>query len=362
VSLGRSPGTSRYSYASTTVRGGRRDAQRAAAKLVNQASDGQVAMSADTLGELLNRWLTHLEGLGRAPKTVVEHRRMAAEVREGIGWIKLRKLRGADLDAFYSHLREKGLSPSSVRRYHAVLSAALHQAVRWGLLERSPAVQATPPPVPVTEPACPTPDEVRQLIELAATHDAQLSALLFVAASTGCRRGELCGLRWSDVDLETGQLVIRRAISDVPGQLEVRTTKTGRARRMAIDPATVAILQTQRARAELTSGAVSSSLDADAYVWSQSPDHREPWRPGRVTAAFIRVREEAGLSSIRLHHLRHFSASVMLAGGVDVRTTAGRLGHSQPAVTLKTYAHVMEASDRDAAMIVGLSIAEPYAE
>jgi integrase len=287
---------------------------------------------------------------------------MAAEVSERLGRTKVRKLRGADLDAFYAHLRARGLSASTVRRYHAVLSAALHQAVRWDLIERSPAVQATPPPMPISDAACPTPDEVKQLIEVAATHDAQLSAFLFVAASTGCRRGELCGLRWSDIDLDTAQLVIRRAISEVTGQLEVRTTKTGRIRRMAIDPNTVSILRTQQVRAELSSRAVDRSLDANAYVWSQSADHSEPWRPSRVTAAFIRTRNEARLRPIRLHHLRHFSATVMLAGGVDVRTAAGRLGHAQPAITLKTYAHVMEAADRDAANLVGRLIAAPRSE
>jgi len=114
----------------------------------------------------------------------------------------------------------------------------------------------------------------------------------------------------------------------------------------AIDPST-----------ESTCSAVGCRLEPDAYVWSQSPDYCQPWRPSRVTSAFIRVRDQARLPSIRLHDLRHFAASVMLAGGVDVRTAAGRLGHAQPAVTLRTYAHVMEPADRRAAEIVGLSIA-----
>ena len=176
--VGRNPATGRYSYASTTVRGGRRDAQRAAAKLVNQASDGLVATNAGTLDELLSRWLRHLEGLGRAPKTLVEHRRMAAEVSARLGRTKLRKLQGSDLDAFYDHLRAKGLSPSTVRRYHAVVSAALHQAIRWGLIERSPAIQATPPSAPINEPDCPSPDEVKRLIEVAAPRRAALSVPL----------------------------------------------------------------------------------------------------------------------------------------------------------------------------------------
>jgi integrase len=81
-----------------------------------------------------------------------------------------------------------------------------------------------------------------------------------------------------------------------------------------------------------------------------------PLRPGGVTSRFIVLRNDLGLTRIRLHHLRHFAATVMLAGGVDVRTVAGRLGHSRPTLTLQTYAHVMDATDRRAAEVVGGSI------
>ena len=152
-------------------------------------------------------------------------------------------------------------------------------------------------------------------------------------------------------------MVVRRSVSDLPGDLSVRGTKTGRIRKLALDPATVTVFRRQRDRAANTCQSVGTKLDPDAYVFSQAPDHSEPWRPARATASFIALRNRAGLSSVRLHHLRHFAASVMLAGGVDVRTAAGRLGHAQPTLTLRTYAHVMEAADRQAAEIVGGTIA-----
>ncbi|MGH9091052.1 MAG: tyrosine-type recombinase/integrase [Acidimicrobiales bacterium] len=353
VSLGRDQTTGRYRYASATVRGGRRDAQRAAAKLFSKASEGKLVTTADTLDELFARWLAHLESLDRAPKTLVEHRRMATEISSRLGKVKLRDLRGTDIDALYDHLRRKGLSTSTVRRYHAVLSAALNRAVRWGLLERSPLLHATPPPLGTVEASCPLPAEVNQLIDMAEQHDPLLASFLLLAATTGCRRGELCGLRWSDIDLDGAQLIIRRAISDVPGRLEVRSTKTGRIRRLSLDTLSVGALRAQLDRARASAAQVGGSLEDEAYVWSQAVDHSEPWRPSRVSASFVRIRGEAGLPSVQLHHLRHFAASVMLAGGVDVRTAAGRLGHAQPAITLKTYAHVMEAADRNAADIVG---------
>ncbi len=269
---------------------------------------------------------------------------------------RFRRLRGRDLDGFYDELRRRGLSSTSVRRYHAVLSAALNQAVRWGLLEHSPVPQATPPSVTRSEPAAPTPDQIKQLIEAAQADDPEFATLLFVAATTGCRRGELCGLQWTDVDLRDGSLVVRKSVSDLPGRVEIRSTKTGLVRRMALDDATTATLMAQRALAETRCSRVGASLSVDAYIWSDTPDYSKPLKPGRITSEFHTLRKKLGLQRIRLHDLRHFAATIMLAGGVDVRTVAGRLGHTRPTLTLQTYAHVMEVTDRRAAAILGSAI------
>jgi len=356
VSLGRDPKTHRYRYAHATVHGGRRAAQREAARLVKEANDGKIPFERETLAGLLERWLDHIEARGRAPKTLLENRRMAAVITEELGEKNLRKLRGRDLDGFYDGLSRRGLSPTSVRRYHAVLSASLNQAVKWGLLEHSPAAQATPPGLERSEPAAPSAENIKLLIEAAQESDPEFSTLLFVAATTGCRRGELCGLQWSDVDVDTGSLVVRKSVSDLPGRVEVRTTKTGLVRRMALDPATLAVLEVQRNLAAARCGAVGVALAPDAFVWSQAPDYKQPLRPSRVTAQFTELRSRLGLGTIRFHHLRHFAATVMLAGGIDVRTVAGRLGHSRPTLTLQTYAHVLDVTDRKAADILARSI------
>ena len=284
---------------------------------------------------------------------------MSASIAKDLGAKDLRKLNASDLDAFYDRLNRRGLSATSVRRYHAVCSAALNQGVKWGLLERSPAAQASPPSIERNEPDAPTPEEIKLLIERAEEKDPELATLLFVAATTGCRRGELCGLRWSDVDREKGLLLVRRSVSDLPGRVEIRSTKTGHIRKMALDSATLSVLELLWGRAVAHCAAVGTSLDADAYLWSSSPDYRSPLRPGGVTTRFIALRNDLGLTHIRLHHLRHFAATVMLAGGVDVRTVAGRLGHSRPTLTLQTYAHVMDMSDRRAAEVIGGSISGP---
>jgi integrase len=323
---------------------------------VKEANEGQIPLENETLAGLLERWLAHIEARGRAPKTLLENRRMAAVITEELGTKELRKLRGRDLDGFYDHLRRRGLSPTSVRRYHAVLSASLNQAVRWGLLQHSPASQATPPGLERSEASAPDPERIRLLIESAQQQDQEFATLLFVAATTGCRRGELCGIQWTDVDFESGSLTVRKSVSDLPGRVEVRTTKTGLIRRMALDEASIAVLEAQRNLAILRCEAVGVSLDADAYLWSQAADYSTPLRPARITTQFTELRAQVGLGKMRFHDLRHFAATVMLAGGVDVRTVAGRLGHSRPTLTLQTYAHVMEVTDRRAATILGQTI------
>jgi len=269
---------------------------------------------------------------------------MAAALAEELGTKDLQKLKASDLDAFYDRLSRRGLSATSVRRYHAVCSAALNQGVKWGLLERSPAAQASPPSMERNEPDAPTPEQIKLLIERAKKKDPELATLLFVAATTGCRRGELCGLRWSDVDFEKGVLLVRRSVSDLPGRVEIRSIKTGHIRKMALDRATTSVFELLRERAGARFAALGISFDPDLYLWSSSPDGFSPLRPGGVTSRFIALRNHLGLTHIRLHQLRHFAATVMLAGNIDVRTVAGRLGHSRPTLTLQAPCPLFAAS------------------
>ncbi len=113
VSLGRDPATHRYRYAAATVRGAKRDAQRAAAGLVSEADHGRIPLTKETFGNLLTRWLDHIEARGRAPKTMVENRRMASAITEELGSKDLQKLKGSDLDFFYDRLSRRGLSATT---------------------------------------------------------------------------------------------------------------------------------------------------------------------------------------------------------------------------------------------------------
>jgi integrase len=175
-----------------------------------------------------------------------------------------------------------------------------------------------------------------------------------VAATTGARRGEVCGLRWRDIDLEAGTVLISRSVVEAAHSVIVeKDTKTHASRRIALDPGTVSSLLTQQVRMRSRADACGRTLTDAAHVFSRDPDGDRPLAPNDVTKAFIRVRTRAGLDSVRLHDLRHFAATRMLVAGVPVRTVSGRLGHANAATTLGVYAHFVEASDRDAATTLG---------
>jgi integrase len=353
VATGRDPQTGRYGQLSRVVRGSKRTAQEAAAALLTEVRQHGAVSTKGTVAHLLEAHLEHARARGLAPKTILGYEGLAKQVCAELGNVQLRKLTAARLDQYYGTLAKRGLSSTTVHHHHAYLRGALRQAVRWGWITRSPADSATPPSPETPEPTAPSVDAVRKLFDIAGRDHPDLASLLWVAATTGMRRGELCGLRWSDVDLVGGTLTVRRSISDMPGGIEVRQTKTRRVRRIAIDATTGAVLEGQLDVALKRCAATGTTLPDDAYVWSEAPDHSAPWRPDHASYAFERVRAAAGLREVRFHHLRHFAATMMLASGVDVRTAAGRLGHAEPSVTLRVYAHALQQRDREAAALLG---------
>jgi integrase len=174
-----------------------------------------------------------------------------------------------------------------------------------------------------------------------------------LAALTGMRRGELCALRWTDIDLTLGIVGVSRSVVVVPGGLAEKSTKTDRARKVALDAVGIALLTEYRAEVDEWAKRAGAKLAKDAFVFSPFVEATTPFRPDNVTSFFIRVRNAVGAPNVRLHDLRHFTATQLIGAGVDIRTVAERLGHTDPSLTLRVYAHVIEQRDRAAAEIMG---------
>jgi integrase len=213
--------------------------------------------------------------------------------------------------------------------------------------------------VHAAEIAAPSPDEVQRIIEAAEATEPALAGLLLLAALTGARRGELCALRWSDVDWQAGTLRVARSIYEAAGGgWGEKDTKTHQVRRIGLDELGLEILRRHRAQVDALASELGVTLAPDAFVFSRSPAGLEPIRPDVVSKFTKRVAVKAGVDT-HLHSLRHFSATQAIAAGFDAVTVSTRLGHADPSITLRVYSHAVEQRDRELAASLGRTLALP---
>jgi integrase len=339
---------------------GARLADRELAKLVSEVAAGKISAGRETVGTLLDLWLNHCESIGHSPTTMRKYHQLAdAVVRPELGKVRLSKLTARQLDSLYSKLTARGNKPLTVRRLHTFISAMLAQGERWNMVGDNVARKASPPPVHAGQVRAPDVAQVQALITEAEKVEPMLAALLFIGALTGARRGELCALRWSDLDWQAGVLAIGRSVYETKGGgWGEKPTKTHQVRRVGIDEVAVEVLRSHRAQVDKLAADLGLKVPPDAFIFSRSPVGSEPVRPDVVSKFVPRVAKAAGVDT-HLHALRHFSATQLIAGGHDVRTVAGRLGHADAAVTLRVYSHVLPERDHEAAAALGRALALP---
>jgi integrase len=359
VHAGRDPITSRKRYVERTFRGSKRQASKALAALVTETdSRAPRSTKVGTVGALLNEWLDHATP-SFSPKTVAITRMyLDAPIIPAIGSLSASKLTAADLDRFYRHLLVVGgargpYSPATIRRVHGIIRRALTQGVRWGWIDHNPAIDASPPRVPIRELKPPSPDEVVELFRLAEETDPDLATYIILAASSGARRGEMVALRWKDFDLDSGTLSIERGVVLVGKELIEQGTKSHQSRKITLDSTTIKCLREHQIRANEVASLAGTAIGTESFVFSRAADGSVPWRPDSTTRAFRLLCGRASVTGIRLHDLRHYVATRMLTAGVDVRTVAGRLGHRNPSTTLNVYSHFVPQSDQQAAAALG---------
>jgi integrase len=302
---------------------------------------------------LLNEWLPTVRG-GLRPTTYASYAMLTRQhVIPRLGGLQLQRLTPTAINALYQELAEHGrvrgggpLSASSVRRVHAVLHRACHDAVRWGRLTVNPVDGADPPKASAEHPdrlAVWTAEQLSAF--LGHVSDDRLYALWRLLAMTGMRRGEALGLGWDELDLEAASVTIRRAWIPVDGVAQMSEPKSKRSRRtIGLDSTT---LEALRAHAVEQPGWLEGDVAADGFVFTR-PDGR-PLLPAAVSKAFRGHSRDAMLPPIPLHGLRHTYATLALATGVNPRIVSGRLGHSTVALTLDVYSHVLPQQDRQAA-------------
>jgi integrase len=315
-----------------------------------------VAIERQTVGQYLDHWLEHTLKAKAKPRSYESFSTIARlHIKPSLGKIQLHKLAPQHIQKLLDEKSKKGLSPQTVTNIRTVLRSALSQAMKWNLVSRNSAAFVNAPRIPHKriEPLNPT--HARKLLETA--KGGRYEAIYTVALTLGMRRGEVLGLRWSDIDFDGRAIRVNQSVqrlstgSDEGKKSELRATETktdGSRRTIALPDSVVRSLRAHRARqAQDRLAAGMSWKDQDLVFTNRSGRPIEPILLHRDYKALLK---NAGLpATLRFHDLRHSAASLLLAQGVHPRAIMELLGHSSITVTMNVYGHVMPAMMRDAA-------------
>jgi integrase len=327
-----------------TVRGTRKDAERELARLLREAETGLgLDPGRATVGEWLQAWLDQKRPQ-LASKTFERYEQVVRlHLLPALGRVPLRKLHPQHVRALHAQLLEAGLHPRTVLHVHRVLHTAFQDAVRQELVGRNVCDAVRPPRVPAREVTVPSEEELAKLLR--AVRGSRLELPVTLALLCGLRRGEVLALRWEDVDFDRGVLMVRRSLEVTRAGLQLKETKTGGARAVAVPAQVLQLLRAHRRRQAEERLRAGPSW-ADHGLVCPGRDGR-PWHPDALSWEFLRLARSLGLR-LRFHDLRHAHASYLLRTGADVRTVAARLGHSTPTLTLNTYGHLVPGAQEEA--------------
>jgi len=336
---------------SKTIRGSKRDATRLAAEM--EVGPGRASPGGRFVGDVLDAWVEQNLDTWAPSSARDQQSRVRGIKTDPIARLPLARLSVGDVERWHTRLRRSGMRDAGIKNQHGVLRAALAMAVRWGWASANAASMARLRSSKEPRRSVMTLDEVRGVMAAAASIDPAAALMLRIAAVSGARRAELAALQWTD--LRDEQLTIDSAIEFVSSGDGTRVfrdaaTKTANTRIVTLDPDTVAAIEALRRERE-PYGPWMFGLGPDLV----SPDRIGWWWKRARTLAAIDERW-------RLHDLRHWSATVAIGQGHDVRTVAGRLGHANPAMTLRVYAHAFAAADQAVAAGLGELLKETSPE
>ena len=307
-----------------------------------------------TLGEWLDKWLDEYMIFTIRESTLDSYRAMVKnQVKPFIGGKQIASLTTADMQKFYNKIKKEGrvrehpihgktLADSMVRGVHMMLHEALDTAVKERLIAKNPTNGTTVPKCNYPEKQILGDSQLDTFLE-AIKGEEYWDAFFYVEVMTGLRRGEICGLKWQDINFEENKLQVKRSVSvKKGGGVSIGETKTETGVRSILMPPSVAeVLQNRKQRA------------ITEWVFPNFIHPEQPISPATAYRKLKIILKHAGLPLIRFHDLRHTFATHATHGGVDPKTLAGILGHTNASFTLDTYTHVTSDMQKAASNIVG---------
>lgn len=303
--------------------------------------------SAMTVSDLVSEYIDRASSRITERTKMTYTRRAASMIDPTIGKRKLDSVTPLDIQRWIDSLSRTGFKPSTIHAAVAVLMGALREAALLGITDRHLGTGIRRPSIRHTERTTWTEAEVKAVLR-AVRGDLRFDALYHVAIATGMRPGELRALQWADVDLGAGMIRVRRTITRGTdrSELSVIRTKTGTGRAVALSPSIVERLRWHKVRQKERQLAHEHWQKLD-LVFDRGDGHwiyASHWQRYQIEMC-----ERAGVPVIRLHDIRHTSASLELAAGTHPKIVAERLGHANIQITLDLYSHVSPDLQRHAA-------------
>ncbi len=365
------------------VTGGTDEAQRKQAEyqlslFIADIKNGQTAHSGKmTLKQFYDYWKENYALKNHQPATLAYNDNLFARIEKSLGSKRLDKLEPRNLLAFYKNLAEPGiktiqqkkgttepapvkcLSANTIKKHHVLLSSLLAKAVQWNFIPYNPGERVEPPKAERHQKQIYDTETTGRFLMHLEKEELKHRVMAILCLSTGIRRGELFGLQWKHIDLDKGIIRIDQANQYLPGKgIFTKAPKTEGSKRIITIPASICVLLKQH-KTKQSAKRLKLGGTGEGGKWKGTEDpednfvftawNGQPAHPDSMDAWLKKFTQENDLPPISAHSFRHMSATYLIAGGTDIRTVSGKLGHSQTSTTMNIYAHLLKSAEAETA-------------
>lgn len=341
------------------VKGSKKEAKAREAEIRNQMKQGDYVLNDNrTVESYFTEWLEIYVKPSLKPKTYSSYKSICDEFISYHGNIKLKSLTPLHLVSFYNHLRSRGsnqkepksinrrLTENTVLRYYAVINSALKQALRWQIIAYNPNQRIERPKKVKRESKFYDLEQSRKLLKFVDNESVKARAIIRLALDTGCRRSELTGLEWSDIDLNNGIVSISKTTQRINHQIVEGTPKNNSSVRIIdISIHTIEALSEYKNYTDHLKETLLDKWEGSNKVFTT--DFGGPIHPDTPRKLFYQVLVKYNLPIINFHALRHTCASLLIASGVNIAAVSRRLGHADISTTLNIYSHAYNSGNKE---------------
>ena len=302
-----------------------------------------------TIKELIEEWLKSVK-CNIEIKTYKTYELYSKNIIKYIAHVNLKNLNVKVLEDFYNNLKvNTNFADKTIKHHYAIMSNVLNTAMKWGYIKSNPNMLVTPIKVHKKEIECYSPEEVENLIKVLQNEPVKYQAIILLALDSGCRRGEITGLTWKDIDMENSSININKETQYVSGYgIFEKTTKSDTSNRTVyIAPTTIKVLKKYKLEQDKQKMLLGKKWQNSNRVFTTNyGGDMHPDTPSKILEKIIK---KYNLKRITFHGLRHTSISLLISSGIQTQIISKRAGHSSISVTHNTYSHFFENEFKDVA-------------